>query len=153
MLQAFNLSIFRDIPPHDNKELNIRYTENLSLLQIHILYICNYIQKPKTLKTISLFIGYGGDSKLSVPNHSLVNWPTESGFFTPSNTMSHYFMLKDKFQALEHQLKRLEQVRVRLSHVWCDGGGSTKARSAIRYTYDGRPGNEDPAPASAGPPG
>ena len=47
---------------------------------------------------------------MSVPNHSLVNWPTESGFFTPANTMSHYFMLKEKFQALEHQLKRLEQV-------------------------------------------
>ena len=39
-----------------------------------------------------------------------VNWPTESGFFTPANTMSHYFMLKEKFQALDHQLKRLEQV-------------------------------------------
>ena len=47
---------------------------------------------------------------MSVPNHSLVNWPTESGFFTPSNTLSHYFMLKEKFQTLEHQLKRLEQV-------------------------------------------
>ena len=47
---------------------------------------------------------------MSVPNHSLVNWPTESGFSTPANTMSHYFILKDKFQALEHQLKRLEQV-------------------------------------------
>ena len=47
---------------------------------------------------------------MSVPNHSLVNWPAESGFFTPANTMSHYFMLKEKFQALEHQLKRLEQV-------------------------------------------
>ena len=47
---------------------------------------------------------------MSVPNHSLVNWPAESGFFTPSNTLSHYFMLKEKFQALEHQLKKLEQV-------------------------------------------
>ena len=47
---------------------------------------------------------------MSVPNHSLVNWPTELGFSTPSNTMSHYFMLKEKFQALEHRLKRLEQV-------------------------------------------
>ena len=47
---------------------------------------------------------------MSVPNLSLVNWPTESGFFAPSNTMSHSFMLEEKFQALEHQLKRLEQV-------------------------------------------
>ena len=47
---------------------------------------------------------------MSVPNPSPVNWPTEKGFFSPSNTMSHYFMLIEKFQALEHQLKRLEQV-------------------------------------------
>ncbi len=47
---------------------------------------------------------------MSVPNHSLVNWRTESGFFTPASTMSHYFMLKEKFQTLEHQLKRLERV-------------------------------------------
>ena len=47
---------------------------------------------------------------MSVLNRSPVNWPTESGFFTPASTMSHYFMLKEKFQTLEYQLKRLEQV-------------------------------------------
>jgi len=47
---------------------------------------------------------------LSVPNPSLVNWPTESGFFTPSATFSDYYMLQDRFEALEQQLERLEHV-------------------------------------------
>lgn len=47
---------------------------------------------------------------MSFPYNRLLNLPVDTGFFTSSSTMSDYYILKEKFEGLEEQIERLEQV-------------------------------------------
>lgn len=47
---------------------------------------------------------------MSFPYNRLLNLPVDTGFFTSTSTMSDYYILKEKFEGLEEQTERLEQV-------------------------------------------
>lgn len=47
---------------------------------------------------------------MNFTHNRLVNLPVDTGFFKSSNTMSDYYILKEKFEGLEEQIYRLEQV-------------------------------------------